>query len=78
MPINGCEVPPGSSAVNDFINQATQNGWTLVDTEVSFDTPFGVRRYDAVLTDPNEVHWGFEIKSSEGGIYSMELSAVCG
>jgi hypothetical protein len=66
VPINGGEVPPGSPAVNDFIQQATQNGWTLVDTEVSFDTPFGVRRYDAVLTDPNDVNWGFEIKSSEG------------
>jgi len=65
MPINGGEVPPGSPAVNDFIQQATQNGWTLVDTEVSFNTPFGLRRYDAVLTDLNGVNWGFEIKSSD-------------
>jgi hypothetical protein len=66
MPTNGTQAPSGSIAVNDFIQQATQNGWNLVDTEVSFQTPFGLRRYDAVLTDPNDVNWGFEIKSTEG------------
>lgn len=48
----GGEVAPGSTAVSDFIENATQNGWTHVDTEVSFQTPFGLRRYDAVLTIP--------------------------
>jgi RHS repeat-associated protein len=62
----GGEVSPGSMAVSDFIQNATQNGWTLVDTEVSFNTPFGTRRYDAVLSDPSGINWGFEIKSSRG------------
>ena len=65
MSKTGDEAPPGSMAVNDFIQNATQNGYTLVDTEVSFNTPFGMRRYDAVLSDSSGANWGFEIKSSE-------------
>ena len=68
----GGQAAPGSTAVGDFIQNATQNGWSLVDREVSFNTPFGMRRYDAVLTDPGGVNWGFEIKSSESAFSRWE------
>ncbi len=72
MSMSGGEAPPGSLAVDDFINNATQNGYTLLDREVSFNTPFGMRRYDAVLADPVGVNWGFEIKSSESAFSRWE------
>jgi hypothetical protein len=68
----GGEAAPGSSAVDNFIQNATQNGYSLVDKEVSFNTPFGMRRYDAVLTDSSGVNWGFEIKSSESAFSRWE------
>ena len=60
----GGQAAPGATAVSEFIQSATQRGWSLVDTEVTFNTPFGQRRYDAVLSDLAGVNWGFEIKSS--------------
>ena len=68
----GGQAAPGSTAVSDFVQNATQNGWSLVDREVSFNTPFGMRRYDAVLTDSGGVNWGFEIKSSESAFSRWE------
>jgi hypothetical protein len=67
MSPNPGDVPPGFNAVEDFANQAQANGYNVLGREVSFDTPFGLRRYDLVLQDPiTEATSGIEIKSSEG------------
>jgi hypothetical protein len=56
---------PGGSAVDDFERQARQHGFEVVGREVPVNTPFGRRRYDVVLRDPEtgRAH-GIETKSS--------------
>jgi hypothetical protein len=67
MPMNPGDVPSGFNAVEDFANQAQANGFNVLGREVSFQTPFGIRRYDLILENPDtEVVSGMEIKSSEG------------
>ena len=59
------QTTPGSSAVDDFVAQAEQNGYTVIDREVTFETPFGLRRYDVILENPETgATGGIEIKSS--------------
>ena len=55
---------PGSSAVDDFLQLARNDGFEVVGTELSFRTPFGLRRYDAVLRSPGGQLGGVELKSS--------------
>ncbi len=72
------QISPGSAAVDDFVQSALNNGWSLVDKEVSFGTPFGLRRYDAVLSDSSSLNWGFEIKSSEGAFSRSDSQQFSG
>jgi hypothetical protein len=68
--------PPGFNAVDDFVTQAQKNGYEVVEREVSFNTPFGQRRYDAVLRDPVTGRTsGIEIKSSAGAMNRGDAAA---
>ncbi len=62
------EIRPGTSAEDDFCALAEANGLEVI-REVTYRTPFGNRRYDAVLRDPKTGEAsGVEIKSSESAM----------
>ncbi len=67
---------PGISAVDDFERQALDNGFEIVGREISVNTPFGLRRYDVVLKDPETklIH-GIEIKSSQAAFDKFDRAA---
>jgi len=67
---------PGFNAVDDFVAQAQANGFEVVAREVSFQTPFGLRRYDLVLRNPlTRATSGIEIKSSMGAMDRWDAAA---
>jgi hypothetical protein len=67
---------PGLSSVDDFVAQAQKNGYEVVGREVTFNTPFGQRRYDLVLRDPRTLRTsGIEIKSSAGAMDRWDAAA---
>jgi hypothetical protein len=70
LPKNGQQVPPGINAVTSFENFITQGGeFRIVGREVSFRTPFGLRRYDLVIQNVRTSQTaGIEIKSSEAAM----------
>lgn len=66
----------GARAVHDFIVQAEANGMQIVGREVTFDTPFGARRMDAILLNPETSEiGGVEIKSSLGAFERFDAAA---
>ena len=67
---------PGTAAVDDFEKQALEYGFEMVGREISVNTPFGRRRYDVALRDPEtrQVH-GFEIKSSRAAFDRFDQAA---
>jgi len=55
----------GLRAVDDFIAHAKANGMQVIGREVTFNTPFGARRMDVILRNPETgLVGGVEIKSS--------------
>ena len=69
----------GARAVDDFVDAARGGGYVLIATEVTFRTPFGLRRVDVVMRNPrtNNLH-GFEVKSSRRAFrrYNFQQSAA--
>jgi len=66
----------GARAVDDFIAQAEANGMQVVGREVTFDTPFGARRMDVILLNPETGGvGGVEIKSSLGAFERFDAPA---
>ncbi|HUP23003.1 MAG TPA: RHS repeat-associated core domain-containing protein [Thermoanaerobaculia bacterium] len=60
------QLVPGSAAVDDFIASARAQGYDVVGREVTVHTPFGNRRYDVVLRDPQtRLAHAVEIKSTD-------------
>jgi hypothetical protein len=66
----------GARAVDGFIAQAEANGMQVVGKEVTFDTPFGARRMDVILLNPESGEiGGVEIKSSLGAFDRFDAAA---
>ena len=62
-------------AADEFCAFAEENGLE-VTREVTYKTPFGNRRYDAVVRDPKtEAASGVEIKSSENAMLRNDADA---
>jgi hypothetical protein len=67
---------PGASAVDDFVAQATDNGFDVVGREITVNTPFGARRYDVVLRNRQTLEvTGIEIKGSEAAFSRFDAPA---
>jgi hypothetical protein len=49
------EIAPGLSAVDDLVIQAERNGFDVLGRELTFNTPFGPRRYDVVIRNRNSL-----------------------
>lgn len=66
----------GARAVDDFIAQAEANGMQVVGRETTFRTPFGARRIDVILLNPETGSiGGIEIKSSLGAFNRFDAAA---
>ena len=58
------------------LDAAKANGYEVVSREVSFNTPFGQRKYDLVLRNPaTGATSGVEIKSSAGAMNRWDADA---
>ncbi|QDT64699.1 hypothetical protein V22_19400 [Calycomorphotria hydatis] len=67
---------PGSPNVDDFVENARRNGYDVFGTEISVRTPFGLRRYDAVIRNRQTGSvLGVEIKSSRAALTRFDKAA---
>jgi RHS repeat-associated protein len=65
----------GARAVDDFIAQAQAHGMQVVGREVTFNTPFGARRMDVILRNPETgLIGGIEVKSSLGAFNRFDAA----
>jgi hypothetical protein len=66
----------GARAVDDFIANAEANGMQVVGRETTFNTPFGARRMDVILLNPQTGSiGGVEVKSSLGAFKCFDADA---
>jgi hypothetical protein len=66
----------GARAVDDFIARARACGMEVLGRDVTFKTPFGARRMDVILKNPQTgLIGGVEIKSSVGALNRFDAAA---
>jgi RHS repeat-associated protein len=76
LPMEPGQALPGTAAVDDFVAQAQKNGFDVVGRNISVNTPFGRRTYDAVIRNPQTgMVSGVEIKSSRSAFERFDPPA---